>query len=295
MVDFSRFYTGDMAPPTKVGGKLTATPTDTNWNEFYGSMGITGEEPAGSGLTSRSVRTVAIDPFTGEPIAAGGNNPAPATVAAAMARGNIQPTWADPSVLRFPQSAVSDRLPQGTAGLPLNTSGGQYGAGNPLVMAALTAQQSVNPAVAAATAMAQGGIKPSWANPAAAGPKFPVTGTPEVRAAYADMVAGVPGAQKRYAMLLADAAPTMGQGPVAMPPAVPVKVGPSGVGTNGYTYVNGQNMGYAPEEQAKRLVLGRAIAEANRQNPNPTYTVSGDRNDFQPRSVQESVRWQTGY
>lgn len=71
--------------------------------------------------------------------------------------------------------------------------------------------------------------------------------------------------------------------------------GATGVGTNGYTYVNGVNVGYSPEVQAQRAAQGQAIAEANRRNPNPTYTVSGDRNDFQPRSVQESTRWQTGY
>lgn len=74
-----------------------------------------------------------------------------------------------------------------------------------------------------------------------------------------------------------------------------VKTGPSGVGTNGYTYVNGQNMGYSPAVQAQRTAQGKAIGDANRKNPNPTYTVSGDRNDFMPTSVQNSVRWQTGY
>lgn len=77
--------------------------------------------------------------------------------------------------------------------------------------------------------------------------------------------------------------------------ATPAKTGPSGVGTNGYTYVNGQNMGYAPAELAKREAQGKAIAAANKKNPNPTRNVSGDRNDFSPKSVQSSVRWQTGY
>lgn len=75
----------------------------------------------------------------------------------------------------------------------------------------------------------------------------------------------------------------------------PVKTGPTGVGTNGYTYVNGQNMGYAPAELAKREAQGKAIAAANKKNPNPTKTVTGDNNAFMPKSVQESVRWQTGY
>lgn len=40
---------------------------------------------------------------------------------------------------------------------------------------------------------------------------------------------------------------------------------------------------------------GFAIGEANRRNPNPTYNVVGDNNAFQPQSVQNSTRWQTGY
>lgn len=77
--------------------------------------------------------------------------------------------------------------------------------------------------------------------------------------------------------------------------AAPARTGPSGVGTNGYTYVNGQNMGYSPEVQASRTAQGIAIGDANRANPNPTYNVSGDNNAFAPTSVQNSTRWQTGY
>lgn len=267
---------------------------DRDWGEFYNSLGRTdispvAAQPSGE-LTTRSVRTVAIDPFTGQPISAGGPNPATLAALNAQMVGRGQPArmgTASPEV-------ANARMQPGSEGLPINP-GGQYNPGNPLVLSALRAQQGINPAVAAATAVAQGGIKPSWTNPPGFEPRFPVPATPEIKAAYAAMVEGEPGAQKRYAMLLADAAPTMGQSPVSPMAAAPAKAGSTGVGRNGYTYVNGQNMGYSADEQAKRVTLGKAIAEANRKNPNPTRNVSGDRNDFAPRSVQESVRWQTGY
>jgi len=56
-----------------------------------------------------------------------------------------------------------------------------------------------------------------------------------------------------------------------------------------------QISGYSPAEQASRTAQGMAIGEANRRNPNPTYNRAGANNAFQPRSVQNSVRWQTGY
>lgn len=75
----------------------------------------------------------------------------------------------------------------------------------------------------------------------------------------------------------------------------PAKTGPSGVGTNGYSYQNGQNMGYSDAEKAKRAAQGQAIGDANRKNPNPTYSKSGENNSFMPKSYQNSVRQQTGY
>lgn len=69
----------------------------------------------------------------------------------------------------------------------------------------------------------------------------------------------------------------------------------TGTGTNGYTYLNGVNLGYSAAEKARREAEGKAIGQANRSSPNPTYNISGDNNAFQPQSVQDSVRWQTGY
>lgn len=79
-----------------------------------------------------------------------------------------------------------------------------------------------------------------------------------------------------------------------------VNVGQNYQGTNGYTYQatpNGtfSNQGYSAEELAKRAAQGQAIGDANRASATPTYNVSGDNNAFQPTSVQNSVRWQTGY
>ncbi len=49
------------------------------------------------------------------------------------------------------------------------------------------------------------------------------------------------------------------------------------------------------QDQELRAELGKKLAEQNRRSPNPTYDVSGGDNAFNPRSVQESLRWQTGY
>lgn len=207
------------------------------WNDFYGSMGITGREPAGGGLTTRSIKTVKIDPFTGQP-----------TVDRAALNANMRGRG-QPARLTTAKGGVgSDRLTPGNQGLPLNPDG-KYNAGNPLVLSALTAQQTANPAVAAATALAEnGGIKPSWTNPQGRGPKFPVAATPEIELAYADVVAGKPGAMKRYGALLADQAQAgnfgfdQSQGAPAAPTTVkgsatgqPLKVGQTYT-AGGYSY-----------------------------------------------------------
>lgn len=49
------------------------------------------------------------------------------------------------------------------------------------------------------------------------------------------------------------------------------------------------------QDQELRAELGKKLAEQNRRSPGPTYDVSGGDNAFNPRSVQESLRWQTGY
>lgn len=277
---FDKFYSGDMAPPTRVNGTLVPTPVNdqTDWNDFYGSVGITGKEPAGSGLISRSVKTVAIDPFTGQPIAAGGGAPNSATMEALYAnmKGRGQP----PRMGYIDPSLGNQRLAAGSEGLPLNTSGGQYGAGNPLVMSALTAQQSANPAVAAATAsMASGGnIKPGWINAPSfnSGPKFPVTASREIRTAYADMVAGEPGAMDRYGKLLADQA---GQGNIRISSGGGSKnngsIMPAGYdgGVGGVT----DNPGYVTTATGKTVAAGTTYQQgANGAGKPYTYQVQKD-------------------
>jgi hypothetical protein len=63
----------------------------------------------------------------------------------------------------------------------------------------------------------------------------------------------------------------------------------------GYTYLNGRNIGYSAAEQAKRAAQGQAQGNAIRRSAQPTYSASGDDMSFQPTSVQNSTRWQTGY
>ncbi len=174
MVDFSRFYSGAMTPPTRVNGGLMPTPVG-DFSDFYGSFGITKKDEA--------------------------SNP---QVLAAIGSG-VPPSWVDAARLRQPATG-DDRLPQGDPGLPLNPTG-EYNPGNPLVLAALRAQQRPNPAVAAATTLAT--------------------------ADEADPV-------------LAEASPYPLAYDKAPRQAVTARIvprGPTGVGTNGYLYANGKNIG----------------------------------------------------
>jgi hypothetical protein len=102
-------------------------------------------------------------------------------------------------------------------------------------------------------------------------------------------------------IMVEERVPVLSKPQVAQQPARPQSVvGQVVQSTNGYSYQyqpDGtlKNIGYSPEVQAARAAAGAAIGEANRKDPNPTYTVTGDNNAFMPRSVQNSLRWQTGY
>lgn len=48
-------------------------------------------------------------------------------------------------------------------------------------------------------------------------------------------------------------------------------------------------------ESQARDVIGQAMGDQIRKNATPSKTVSGSNNSFMPKSVQNSVRWQTGY
>jgi hypothetical protein len=60
---FDEFYSGAMAPPTKVGGNLVPSLVDMYRENAPGT---------GGGLTTRKVQTVDIDEITGNPIPSGG-------------------------------------------------------------------------------------------------------------------------------------------------------------------------------------------------------------------------------
>lgn len=49
------------------------------------------------------------------------------------------------------------------------------------------------------------------------------------------------------------------------------------------------------DEKQARDVIGQAMGDQIRKSAKPSKTVSGSDNSFMPRSVQNSVRWQTGY
>lgn len=148
-------------------------------------------------------------------------------------------------------------------------------------------EPAVNPAVAAATAAGQPVTNVTAAmKPPSRGGLFDMLFGPSKNGMGGlTGLMGGPGAGGIVGMLL---------DPRNNTPA-PAKTGPTGVGTNGYSYLRGQNMGYSDAEKAKRAAQGQAIGDANRKNPNPTRNVSGDNNAFAPKSVQNSVRWQTGY
>lgn len=80
----------------------------------------------------------------------------------------------------------------------------------------------------------------------------------------------------------------------------PVTTGRTYRGTNGYSYQaqsNGtfKNLGYSDTEKARRAEQGRLTGDAIRKKAGPTYGADGRDLSFSPRSVQNSVRWQTGY
>ena len=168
--------------------------------------------------------------------------------------------------------AAADRLAAGSPGLPLNPTG-QYNAGNPFVLSALSAQQGATPAMPTMASRVTG-----YGTPRA--PMLPVnTMTPEIEAAYADRS---PAGRKKLAYLLADAAQAgnIGTAPVKAPKAtgglaslitgkgtprasngglfgllfgggassVPTRASTAtGTSSNGYVYSNGQRTGVAPQ------------------------------------------------
>lgn len=195
--------------------------------------------------------------------------------------------------------AAADRLAASSPGLPLNPTG-QYNAGNPFVLSALTAQQGAKPTVPTMASRVTG-----YGTPRA--PTFPVAATPEIQAAYADVQAKKPGALKVYADLLANAAPTMGQKPAKSSGGLASLITGKGTpratgGLFGLLFGGGNSAPaapyggrYSPAQLADRAAQGQAIGDANRRNPNPTYSASGENNAFMPTSYQNSVRQQTGY
>lgn len=281
---FDKFYSGDMAPPAiDKYGAFVNTPNKAS--QFKVNRGGSSSQGAGE-LTTRTVKTVAIDPFTGQPIAAGGGGSTGANPAV-LAQMNKNATGRGlPADYRSQYNnwvvdyALRDAVPQRIA-LDKNGQQVQPIGYNP---------QQDNPAVTAAITMGNGGknIKPGWINAPSfnSGPKFPVTASPEIRTAYADMVAGEPGAMDRYGKLLADQA---GQGNIrissgggggssgggssssGVPAGQLVKIATGKTATSGQTYqqgANGAGKPYTyqvqPNGSIKNLTTGRITAPATR-------------------------------
>lgn len=252
--------------------------------------GATGA-PSGE-LTTRSVKTVKIDPYTGQPVV-------PAYQPGMLGRGQPVPmgssylTAAEKALLER-QIAQSKTLQAGydatgkSIVTPQTTLAGMFGRG-------ITPQ--VQQTAAIPLPRARPGWAPSTMDLAAIG-KWEQPG--QIGPGLDDLLGYVKGAPVNPA---AAAAADFGSGGQSLAPLFdpaptttgPAGAGPTGVGTNGYTYVNGENVGYSTEEKAKREALGQAIGERNRKSAGTTRNVFGDNNAFQPRSVQNSVRFQTGY
>lgn len=272
-----RFYSGIINP----GGGMFKGAGDAG--VYDGILpGATGA-PSGE-LTTRSVRTVKIDPYTGQPAAVKTVN--------GLTPQQIQALQAVRSV---PASAYMQprNQPLGVPGEPRGFSFADTGnigrATGPMTQQlALAGYRSVLPGM-----FGRG-------QPAA-----PVV--PDIPTAIASAPAGGvgPGLDDLLAYVKSDpvvpavaAAADLGNGGQSLAPLfspAPAKSGPTGVGRNGYSYVDGKNVGYSAEEKAKRDALGKAIGDANRKSANQTYSASGERNAFMPTSYQNSVRQQTGY
>jgi len=65
--------------------------------------------------------------------------------------------------------------------------------------------------------------------------------------------------------------------------------------TKFYNYGRGSDGNLVRTGKVDRNPQGLTLGEANRRSPTPTHDVSGGNNSFNPRSVQNSERWQTGY
>lgn len=290
------------------GRPLDRPVQNSTLDSFSNSRGSMSTKGAGGGLTTTKVKTVDVDK--------NGNivnlNP---EAKSGVPTGSLLP----PTV---PQYGMGGGSQLGYGGDAAKQIPGASPWGNPTL---LDASKPAKP----------GGIYPAWVSRAKgdyySGRKpngtamLPVeTMTPELAAAYADIEAGKPGAGKNLANLLADQAQAgnIGTAPVS---GGGIKIGsgtqPGGggggtirgsntgktfnigqryEGTNGYVYEaqpNGQffNQGYSTRAEEERKAQGQAIGDANRRNPNPTYSKSGENNSFMPRSYQNSVRQQTGY
>lgn len=256
--NWSDFYSGILPPAS------TPKPAAVNWDQFYSGIlpSASSAPPVSPNLTAAEQKLLQQQLQQSQALQAGYNpNGTP----------KVRPAWTVPSAppVITPNATPATWTSLDQAGYNAAQKPGTWLAQSRMNAQALMRQMA---ALQGGMPMAPGTAAPAAVPASGGGLAALITGSGTPRASTQGLVS------------------LLGGGATA-----PVKTGPTGVGTNGYTYVNGQNMGYSADEQAKREARGKDIGERNRKSPGTTRNVFGDNNAFQPRSVQNSVRFQTGY
>lgn len=120
--NWANWYSGNMAPPNRLpNGSYVPAPSVSQpmtVQQMY--QGIYGTPEPGTELTTRSIRTVPIDPYTGQPIATaptltptGGDNSALGAIANATGAMTAAPVYQPSGSMNSYKS--QDQLPQGPA------------------------------------------------------------------------------------------------------------------------------------------------------------------------------------
>lgn len=134
--NWANWYSGNMAPPNKLpSGSYVPAPSVSQpmtVEQMY--QGIYGAPQSDGGLTTRSVRTVQIDPYTGRPVASaptvtpsGSANSALGAIANATGSMRASPVYQPNNSINAYKT--QDRLPAQPVGLSLAGVGGTSGGG----------------------------------------------------------------------------------------------------------------------------------------------------------------------
>lgn len=235
--------------------------------------------PKASGLTSRQVQTVAVDPFTGKPLTAGGTAQSKEVV---VPGGQVQGTGYQSGYVAPP----SHRLLPSPPGMTIKTP----------------ATEAISTAVPDLRGMVLNSGSRDTVAQRVAGLGF--------RPPQMDNgIFGVPMSKTMTAMLGNDPGYAAQRGvlPQAVPQANP-QVAQAMLGRDVQNLIGTIQGGGQPgtnaiirtinqssNPDAARDQIGLAMGGQIRKSATPSKTVTGSDNRFMPKSVQNSVRFQTGY